>query len=239
MTIVGEGLWKLHGVLLTRRLRRAEQLLCNEVPYAWRALSMSRSLGGLNHVHQAMRLLELSRLVARYRPGSVLELGAGTTTAVFAQHIEPGPDGYPRVVSMEEETHWLEMTRRIVPVELHSRVQFCLRPRVVEMWDGQYVARYDTGYDSYYDLVYVDGPSDRLALNDGKPRTVPVVDVMCLIRAGFPPRTIFVDGKRQSIAFFRSLGIEQQYHMALRSEFRPGRQPLLVPYRHHTIFERK
>lgn len=190
-------------------------------------------------MQQAMRLLELCRLVAQYRPESVLELGGGTTTEVFAGRIRPNGDGQPRVVSMEEAGHWENITRQIVSPDHQSRVTFCRRPRVVESWQGQKVARYDMNYDTYFDLAYVDGPSG-LDPDDHTPgHKLPLVDVLCLIRAGLPPRLILVDSKRHSIAFYRDWGIEKRYRMKLRTQFVSGLRRFVPTYLHHTIFERK
>ena len=230
---------KVYGFMLAKRLGAAERTLQREAPEAWNALHASRMLGGLCHGRQAMRLLELSRLLQRFQPESVLELGGGTTTTVFAKASRAGLIGEPRIVSMEEDERWERIARTITPVELRSRVMFCLRSRVVERWEDQAVARYDMTYDRYYDLVYVDGPSAMDPDNRTPGHKLPLVDVLCLIKAGFPPRVILVDCKRHSIAFFLRSGIDRYYNLTIRSEFLPWPRPLVAPYRYHSIFERK
>ena len=230
---------KLYGRLTAYRAKRADVQLHREGHYVWMALEKSRTAGGINHSQQHLRLLELARLVDRYQPASVLELGGGTTTAVFAHKIAPMEDGTPAVTSLEETEHWQATARDIVAPADRGRVDFVLRPRVLETSGTQKVARYDYSYDQDYDLVYVDGPSNHDPENRSPGVRLPLVDALCLIRANHPPRVIVVDSKRHSVRFFREQGIERRYRMILKSAFLPPRQALFTGYRHHTVFERK
>lgn len=146
---------------LAYHLKRAETLLRQEAPYAATALEASRRAGGLSHSQQYIRLLDLTHIIDKYQPTSVLELGTGTTTAVFAHMLSP-VQGAPAVLSLEESEHWQSIARRIIPDQESRAIEFRLLPRVLEKWGEQLVARYDFTYDREYDLVYVDGPSNQI-----------------------------------------------------------------------------
>lgn len=226
------------GWSVTRRARRGEALLRRDMPEAWQSVVKTRASGGISHPMQSLRLLELRRLVERFNPTTVLECGGGTTTPLFTRMCDECHEG-PSVISLEESTHWQDLTRRLVLPDLQARVEFRLAPRVLESWNGRRIARYDVEYDREYDFVYVDGPSGHDP-DDRRPGVkLPLVDALCLIRAGFPPRVIAVDSKRHSIAFFREQNIERLYRMELQSAQLPPLKALLMPYRHHTVFVRK
>lgn len=226
------------GWVLRRRARVAEQYVRREMPEMWQAIETTRQAGGLSHGMQPLRLRELSRLLERFAPDTVLECGSGTTTALFARMCTGDGRG-PSVISLEESAHWQEVTRRLVPDDLQPRVEFRLAARVLETIGGTRVARYDIAYDREYDFVYVDGPSGHDP-DDRRPGVkLPLVDAWCLIRAGFPPKVIAVDSKRHSIAFFRSQHIERLYRMELQSRLIAPAKALFTPYRHHTVFIRK
>ena len=89
-------------------------------------LARFRSAGGLKHDFQPYKLFQLRQLLERYRPASMLELGSGSSTAVFAAHIR---EYGGRLCSVDESDSWLANAMKLAGIEAddkHFEMQHCV-----------------------------------------------------------------------------------------------------------------
>jgi hypothetical protein len=144
-------------------------------------------------------LLWLWQFLARHRPKSILELGSGMSTLVFAKYIEQCPEAEkPRFVSVDHDPAWLGVTEtRIKELRLQSYV--CLQQVSVQplAFDGPFNSR--PGYDvncsaladhlGSPDLIFIDGPPSTI----GRSATFPAI--FPLLKA---PSNVLVDDASRS-----------------------------------------
>ena len=94
--------------------------------------------------------------VRRAKPATILEFGAGISTAVLAFAVKR--NGVGRVISMEESEEYAAKAREIVPRELQSLIEIIHSPAIDKRF-GPFVGRgYTTIPDHAYDFIFVDGP---------------------------------------------------------------------------------
>ena len=111
----------------------------------------------------------LYRSVMREKPSEILECGTGVSTLVIAMAlVDLERMGFPRgrVTSMESHGSYLEMSKALLPDELHAYVDFQLSDVCEDTYSLFRGVRYADIPDRPYDFVFVDGP-DYTAPSDG------------------------------------------------------------------------
>jgi len=161
-------------------------------------LARYRAGGGLSHVYQDYKLASLRALLQERRPRHILELGSGSTTAIFAEYVHATPGA--RLVSVDESEAYLKEAQSIAGIaEGDPRFRLECRERILVRDEaGQVVARrYAGSFADDYDLVFVDGPSgtDEQGVRHKLAPSADVVDIV--LRQA--PRTIVVDGKYATV----------------------------------------
>jgi len=153
-----------------------------------------RATGGLRHQYQRYKLFCLKELLEHEVPRSILELGSGTSTAVFANYVR-GHEA--TLTTVDESGEWLESSRALAEIEPNDRRFRLLRkPKTVNRCGEHLFIGYGLDPKEAFDLVFVDGPSLRL---DGQKRKDAVNDdVLRIIRTN-PPRMIVVDGRAATV----------------------------------------
>lgn len=140
-----------------------------------RVISSYHKGGGLKHRQQAYKLWSLMRLMEKYKPSKVLELGSGSSTSIFAL--------YPsRLVSVDESPEWSGLSSAISGKEVvvrQKRVDVSKNPP--EIW-------YEGEFEDDFDMVFIDGPS--LDVDGKKPKGVINTNIFSL-----SPNVIVVDGR--------------------------------------------
>lgn len=142
----------------------------------------------------------LYEIVRTTKPVEILECGTGVSTLVIAHALmenekETGVAG--RVTSMEEDKHWLEMSRTLLPPQYSKYVLFELSNTVEDRYSLFRGGRYTTLPDRTYDFVFVDGPKYDSPLDGGATFDF---DFIHVLRKAEKPVSCLID-KRLSTVF--------------------------------------
>lgn len=196
----------LRKKLRRARLKRAHAQHRAQHPEFYRGndeiLERYRAGGGLNHIYQDYKLASLRALLQERRPKLILELGSGSTTAVFADYVRHAPDS--RLVCVDESEVYLGKALAIAGIEDGDpRFEKLIRDQMlVRDDDGKVVARrYSGDFPGNYDLVFIDGPSgsDEQGVRHKAAYSADILDIV----RRHPPKTIVVDGKFATVAAIR------------------------------------
>jgi hypothetical protein len=192
-------------------------------------LARFRSAGGLNHDFQPYKLFQLRQLLEQYRPASMLELGSGSSAAVFAAHIREYGGS---LCSVDENEKWMINSMKLSGIEADDK-RFELRHCAAKTgtFKNLVCVGYGLAAQKEFDFVFVDGPSLRI---DGVKRKDGINDDVFRIDDGFPPRTIVVDGRYATVR-----ALEQ--HLQGRYEIEPSALIGGTPsenYNYFSIFRR-
>ena len=88
-------------------------------------------MGGLVNDYQSYKLYSLVQLLNSYKPKKILELGSGTTTAVFADYVKSN-DGVS-LVSVDESTDWINKSSNLSGISGDdARFKMMSAPKIVE-----------------------------------------------------------------------------------------------------------
>jgi len=164
-----------------------------ELADAYRAFAQASQSGASR---QPFKGRDLWRILESARPRSIVELGSGTTSAVFALWAKRHSASY---LAFEHDSHWAKVTEDCLrQVELVQR-----ESTVRHVQSGVHDEGRATGFADPLpvdvDFVYVDGPP--CLLPNG--RKVPNDDVTRLFDAGGTPRVIVVDGRLETVDLIR------------------------------------
>ena len=152
-----------------------------------------RSGGGLKHEFQCYKLWELQKYLNDYNPQSILELGSGSSTAVFAKHSALAGSS---VTSYDESAFWIENTKRLLGDQFHDRMLINQADRILG-FDGEVTTvNYDVALEGSFDFVMVDGPSQRI--NDIRRKDSVNADVLGLLQL---PKIILVDARESTFKY--------------------------------------
>ncbi len=137
------------------RLYRDEYIFINDI------LRQYREEGGLSHQFQGYKLWSLERLLQRRKPRTILELGTGSSTAIFAKYVD---DDFAnrRLTSVDECNDWLQLSIRIANPVNSSSFKFIHGQSISERDATPPTVSYDVSLTDKYDLVFIDGPSLRI-----------------------------------------------------------------------------
>jgi hypothetical protein len=230
------------GQIMAHRYRHecqvARERLSVWLPRVAAFLDQQQRDGGLHHDYSELKLLELAQLLERFQPRTVLELGGGSTTAVFAEYASRNPSAH--VLSVDQSDTWQRETQQRLHPELRARVHFAVADRVVEVVRGAEVCSYDPGYltrlqHPSLDFVYVDGPANDSPTRPGS--LMPCVDAVNLIARGFRPRAIAFDYRISSVHYLCSTPYVALFDALLHHEcLRETDLWNVVDTRHHSLF---
>jgi hypothetical protein len=120
--------------------------------YPWLGHPVFPLGGAANHA----LLVVLSRILIEQNPATVIEFGAGQTTHILSKWSEVSG---ARVITVEQDAHWVGEVRRHVKSASHEIVQAPLRKsRYGDLWYDMDVLR-DALIGAQADLMVVDGPT--------------------------------------------------------------------------------
>jgi predicted O-methyltransferase YrrM len=152
---------------------------------------------------------DLWLLLEQARPSNIIELGSGTTSAVFALWASRAGARYS---AYEHHEGWADVARQC----LREAGLITQESPIVVVPSRVASSGRSTGFSKPVppdvDFVYVDGPP--CVLPSGE--KVPNDDVVRLFDAGGRPRTIVVDGRLETVDLIRSHPVGRSY------EFTPG-----------------
>lgn len=123
-----------------------------KLPRVYEFLLAHTTDGGLCHPTTSFKLIELWNTLVSVRPQSVVEIGCGATTCVFALYAKQYG---ARVVTTEDKPEYMEACKRRLG-ELTDHIYF-QEKRLIGDREPCYFLQQDFGQ---LDLLYVDGPAN-------------------------------------------------------------------------------
>ena len=102
---------------------------------------------------QAYKLASLERLLEEHKPKSILELGSGSSTVVFAEYARKNG---ARLLSIEENEGWAEKFKKNVGGDDKIQIRICNRVTLKDRTPPE--IRYDLPADEHFDCIFIDGP---------------------------------------------------------------------------------
>jgi len=180
-----------------------------------------RANGGLEHPRQHYKLFCLQELLEKRKPKAILELGSGTTTAVFANYVRSHPDATLTVI--DESAHWLENARRIAKIEASEQFSLLTATSERTRRDSWVSYEYQWRSDEEFDFIIVDGPTlhkEKTAINGN-----------ILDHLGYRPETIVVDGRGTTAMLLDKIltGYRSELSEVIAKHYYPG-------YRYFSVF---
>ncbi|MDP3802987.1 class I SAM-dependent methyltransferase [Brevundimonas sp.] len=157
----------------------------------------AQSAASVKAPKQRYKLVDLERLLKQHLPLSILEIGSGGTTPVFAKYAK---ETGARVVSVDESEEWAGLTAQMVAALGYADiVEFVICPKRIDA--DKMEARYEGLPSEEFDFVLIDGPALE---QDGTSYKLAVcTDIFDLP----PPKVIAVDMRRPTVdAIWHRLG---------------------------------
>lgn len=232
-SIVGPVIGKVFA--LQRRLARlqARRFTRKHTPILFEAYEAFGTTSQSGVPRQPLKGWELWKILERFRPRKLIELGSGATSAVFALYANTYRADY---LCLEHSPEWAAVTER------------CLRQagligerspiEVSEMYvaDDGSASGFKTDLSPDFDFVYVDGPPCPIIGGVKRPNN----DVVRLFEAGGLPRCIVVDGRLETVDFIRghARGVQYQFLPSYVYSARRGAWRGALGFREHTILYR-
>lgn len=180
---------------LRRRAQNIEarQFTVARTPELVRAYQAFREASQSGASRQPFKGRDLWRILETAAPNSIVELGSGTTSAVFALWAKRRSASY---VAFEHDAHWAEVTERCLrQVHLVDGSNATIKHVPSKVREDQRSTGFVHPIPRDTEFIYVDGPP--CLLENGK--KVPNDDVSRLLDAGGLPRMIVVDGRIETV----------------------------------------
>ena len=234
------ALLRTSGFIMSRRyehaLQTSRKTVSQYLPRVDQYLREQREAGGLATAHCFMQLIELTQMLERLRPRTILECGSGATSCVFAEYASRNPGVL--LVSLDNSQRYLDETRNRLPVELRESIRFEHAERVVETISGTEVCYDAPSYRRHFsgriDLVYVDGPYNE---SPSRPGTqMPCIDTTQLLDAGIEVCHVLFDNRLTSVKHLMESSHGLRYDAELCHWLAAERDPIwfVEPVRHHS-----
>lgn len=205
---------KLRSIYRLRNIQKAHSLHRNLHPKEYEKIDSLvksyRDFGGLEHEFQAYKLFALTVVLQQKRPITILELGSGTSTAVFAEYVR----GYSRkLTSVDESRRWLTNTRRLAGIgDKEQNIVLVHAPRSFDLNVNPPEFKYDISLEDHYDFVFIDGPSMTV---DGKKYKDGVNTNIFDICKNYLPKFIVVDIRKSTVkAIIERMGSKYNYQVS-------------------------
>lgn len=218
-----------------RRLQhQARTFTARETPELLRAYKEFGRASQSGTPRQPFKGWDLWMLLEQFKPRSIVELGSGTTSAVFAAWALRNGAGY---LCYEHHPEWARVTEDCL--RKAGLIQGGVSPvRVVpsRVREDRNATGFIEAFPEDSDFIYVDGPPCRL--DDG--RKVPNDDVVRLFDRGGAPRTIVVDGRLDTVDLIRSHreGANYSFKPSFVYAIRRGLWSEALAGREHTLLRR-
>lgn len=154
-------------------------------------------------------LLNLYQLVRAHRPRTIMEFGSGCSTVVLAHALRRNRDEFAiegRLHSMERDAGWLDVSRRALPDDLRSFVEFHYLADAPYPLGGVDNAVHPVAPGIIPDMIYVDDVG-------GPDRHLPTADPAVLDRFATDGLVIVVDGRPKAVEHLQT-GLTAGYRYA-------------------------
>lgn len=218
-----------------RRLRRLEARLFNarhapELATAYEAFARHTQISSNR---QPLKGRDLWGLLERFSPGNIVELGSGTTSAIFALWTRRNGSRYR---AFEHHSGWAAVTEDCLETAGLANGAAAVTVVPTRVAPGGEAIGFAEAVPRECDFLYVDGPPCRLA--DG--RKVPNDDVVRLLETGGRPTAIVIDGRFETVDLIRKHPAAREYDFRPSFEYCIGRGlwSRALGGREHTVFSR-
>lgn len=202
---------------LQRRVARAEaerfaRAHTPELLDAYRAFARTSQSGV---PRQPFKGRDLWRVLDRFKPRKIVELGSGTTSAVFAHYARAHGAAY---VCFEHNAEWAATTERCLREAKLIGDDSPIKVTDMQVTDNTTSSGFVESLPADADFIYVDGPPCPIIDGIKKPND----DVVRLFERGGRPRCIVVDGRFDTVDLIRAhpaaadYSFEASYVYALR-----------------------
>jgi len=145
-------------------------------------------------------LLNVYELVRRLKPRTIMEIGSGCSTLMYAQGLydNENNDGVApggRIITLDASEFWLDATMKYVPEHCRPYVEPSVVSSKLTEYEGQEVSVVEPYPITNIDFLYVDGG----LFGDNKIGA----DAVMLEKLSDTPFTVLVDGRAPSRRFLK------------------------------------
>ena len=190
-----------------------------------------RALGGLTNSCQYYKLFRLKKLLEEEKPKSIIELGTGASTIVFAEFVRDSQDAH--LTCVDESRCWLENSQKLAKID-SSDTRFCMitaNRLFINNHDLKQI-KYDMNFDKDFECVFIDGPNAEI---DGVKHKDAVNTNIFDIAKRKLPRLIIVDIRQATVEELKKR-LGEKYDVFV-SDMITGR--ICREYRYFTVFRLK
>lgn len=187
-----------------------------------------RNSGGLKHQYQVYKLWCLQKLLETHKPNSILELGSGSSTFVFASYAKKHNAS---LLSVDENEKWAKNTSALVTKEIANDLNIIVHEKLCLPARTPPEIKYDTVLKDKFDFVFIDGPS----LQIGKTKFSDAVNSN-IFDLEEKPDVIVID-VRKATALELSKRYAEFYDVQLSDLF--TEKPVTDDYAYFSVFTKK
>ena len=236
---------RLHAYIYRYHLYQSRTFLLRRFPGIYAAQMKAREDGGLAGNSQWLRHREIYEIVRQHNPASIMEIGSGTSSLMFATMMRDRE----KFTTYDRSAYW--QGRMLSSAgELSKWITSYQADVIVGNSRGETVSYLDIPHDRYFDLVYVDGPlslprdydgsvplPEKMIINDRKGRLANI-DVEMMWDNGVYPRLVVVDVRNTTVRrlYANSGGKYRLYPSSTLSVFL--RIKTFPRFQYHSIFSR-
>ena len=192
-------------------------------------LSSGNALGARS---QPWRGYHILRVLKKYRPKQIAEMGSGTSTGVFASYAN---HHNARLITYEQTREWHEMTTDALrKAGLESdKISIELIPSE----ESDKGSKFITKIDKSSDFVYIDGPVT-VKVNGQK---MPCLDIIEFFDRGNYPDVIMVDGRYDTVKAIMAHPTSEKYDVTLEHGMACIDRNLgeFLRFQRHTVFVKR
>ncbi|HBK78600.1 MAG TPA: hypothetical protein DDZ83_02765, partial [Nitrospinae bacterium] len=176
-------------------------------PSLLKAYKEIKKLGASGSSHQPNKGYHLWKLLLKFKPRKIIELGSGTTSAVFKIYAREYGASY---VAFEHSEHWGEITNSSLRssnlLEDNEEPPVLIKESYI-LPDGTGSA-FTEPVPADSDFIYIDGPP--CPVIDGVKK--PNFDIAQHFDRGNLPKVIVVDGRHETVDLIRNHPKSHHYH---------------------------
>jgi hypothetical protein len=169
---------------------KANSFIYKKFPEISKSYQQFKEFGQISSNRQPIKGYDLWKLLNKYSPKNIVELGSGTTSAIFALYSKTNNSNY---IAFESHLNWLNVTQNsISKISLHQNdIQF-VKTEINEIGTATHFCKI---IPNNVDFLYIDGPP--CTLDNGK--KVPNDDIIIAFANNILPKYIVIDGRHETV----------------------------------------
>ena len=181
---------------------------------------------------QPWRGYDILRVLKKYKPKQIAEMGSGTSSAVFASNLSRN-DGH--LVTYEQSSEWHKTTMNALNKTglKNDKINIELVPSE----ESEKGSRFTKKIGMNSDFIYIDGPVT-VKVNGQK---MPCLDIIEFLDDGNCPDVIMIDGRYDTVKAIMTHPASEKYDVTLEYGLASKERNLreILRFRRHTIFTKK